>query len=69
MPGPVPSRFWQDRQNRRNYMLWLAHRLRYRRMEDLYGLTVLSIQQNHGHGVLNCYWNASPAVALRDCFP
>ena len=24
MVGPVPKSFWQDKQNRRNYLLWLG---------------------------------------------
>ncbi len=38
MPGPVPFRFWQDRTHRRDYLIWLAHRLGLRTMEDFYGL-------------------------------
>ena len=37
--GTVPSGFWQQPENRRNYLLWLGHKLGFRRMSDWYRLT------------------------------
>ncbi len=69
IPGPVPSGFWNDRANRRNYMLWLGHRLGYRRMEDWYRLKSKHFRRHRGHRVLNAYWSRSRIQALQECFP
>jgi hypothetical protein len=69
IPGPVPSRFWEDRQNRRNYLLWLGHRLGFRRMKDWYRLTRRDACCNHGGGLFKNYWPGFPFDALRECFP
>ena len=37
--GPVPFRFWLDPVHRRDYLLWLGHKLHFRHMEDYYRLT------------------------------
>jgi hypothetical protein len=58
-PGPVPKWFWEDKQNRRNYLLWLSHKLNCRKMKDLYRLTYGDIFRNHGSGLANRYWRAS----------
>src|SRR5208282_4787659 len=49
MPGPVPARFWEDGANRRDYLLWSAHRLGFRTMEDLYRLKLRACyRRNYG---------------------
>jgi len=42
-PGPVPLRFWEDEKNRHNYLLWLGHKLRLRRMDHWYSLKAKDI--------------------------
>jgi hypothetical protein len=37
MFGPVPRHFWEDVAHRRDYLLWLGYKLRFRDMEDWYG--------------------------------
>lgn len=69
MPGLVPFRFWQDRNNRRNYLLWLGHRLGFRRMEDWYKIRHEFIRQDHGAGLSFAYWNSSAIVGVKECFP
>ncbi len=69
MPGPVPPRFWEVRANRRDYLLWSAHRLGFRTMEDFYRLDFSACyRQNYGRG-LNAYWGKSAIEAVQDCFP
>lgn len=67
-PGPVPKHFWEDRQNRRNYLLWLGHKLRLRRMADWYAVTAKSFVRNRGSAVLKRYY-MSPAETVRSLFP
>ena len=47
IPGRVAFRFWQDPANRRDYLLWLANRLGYRRMTDLYRLKLSKTATPH----------------------
>ncbi len=69
LAGPVPTRFWQKKKHRRDYLLWLADGLGLRRMEDLYELTFEDFRINGGHGLVATYWRSSPVVAVKQCFP
>ena len=68
MPGKVPPRFWQDWAHRRDYLLWLAKRLRFRGMADFYRLTFTICIRNYGGGLIT-YWGTSVLAAVLDCFP
>ena len=68
MPGPVPRHFWEDPSHRRDYLLWLGYKLRYRNMEDWYRLTAKVVQENRGTMPLR-YWRSSAIEAVKDCFP
>lgn len=67
-PGPVPAGFWDDKENRQNYMIWLCRRLGYTIMQDLYRLQVGDIEDNHGRSALPI-WAFSPIEAVKDAFP
>ena len=68
--GPVPKHFWEDKENRRNYLLWLGYRrLGFRRMHDWYRLRHEDIRQNRGAGLAQSYWRASAIVGVKECFP
>jgi hypothetical protein len=67
--GPVPNGFWTDAENRRAYLLWLARKKRFKKMEDWYRITADDFEKNHGGGVFANYWRGSPIEALKDCFP
>jgi len=67
-PGPVPPHFWEDEKNRRNYLLWLAHKLRFRRMEQWYSVTRKDFIRNHGYTVLR-YYRGRPSEMLRSLLP
>ena len=69
MPGPVLPRFWEDHVHRRDYLLWAAHRLGLRTMQDLYRLRLTPcFKKNYGAGLIR-YWGRSALVAVEDCFP
>ena len=68
VPGRVPPRFWEDRQNRRNYLLWVGWKARFRKAVDWYRLSHQQLRKNRGGSILKCY-NDSPALAMVDCFP
>ncbi|MGA2068396.1 MAG: hypothetical protein ABSG86_25710 [Thermoguttaceae bacterium] len=67
--GPVPHRFWQDPAHRRDYLLWLGHKLHFRYMEDYYRLIYEDLKRNCGDGLAVGYWNASASEGVRECFP
>ena len=69
MPGRVPKYFWEDVAHRRDYLLWLAHRLRFHRMKDFYRLEFSTISvRNYGTGLIR-YWGKSALGAVQDCLP
>ena len=58
MRGRVKPRFWRDRANRRDYLLWLADRLGFRGMSDFYRLTLSRVTtREHGY-VPRRHWGA-----------
>ena len=67
--GPVPRGFWHERVNRRNYLLWLARKLRFRRMSDLYRITHEDIKRHCGQALAQVAWNASAIAGVKACFP
>jgi hypothetical protein len=69
MPGPVPFRYWQEIERRRDYVLWLGHRLGFRRMEDYYRIKTDDFKYNYGAGVAVTYWRSSTVDAVREAFP
>ena len=69
MPGPVPPRFWEDRAHRRDYLLWLAGRLRFRHMQDFYRLTSETIVRNRGKTPVHNYWRYAPICAVKERLP
>ncbi len=62
----VPNRFWEDADNRRRYMEWLGMKLRMRRPEDWYRLTVESLRDNKGHAILDYYRRLSKKLSRRE---
>ncbi len=67
--GRVPNGYWSTRTNRLKYLNWLGKRLRYRKLEDWYGLTRRSLLENHGGGLLATVYNHSPISVLQDLRP
>lgn len=65
----VPGRYWENRENRRKYLLWLCYRLRCRKMRDIYRLTHEDVKRNRGGGVAGSYWRASLIEGVKECFP
>jgi hypothetical protein len=67
--GRVPSGFWKAPAHRRDFLLWLADRLGFRCMADLYRLQVSSQCPRNGGGSLVTYWHCSSLAAVQECFP
>jgi hypothetical protein len=68
IPGRVPRHFWEDRHNRRNYLLWLGWKLGFRKVADWYRLQSDDFKANRGDRVLGLHGD-SPVHAVIDCFP
>ena len=66
LEGPVPSRYWQDLQNRRRYMRWLGQQLGYRKVDDWYKITTYDFNHNRGGYVLALYWGSSAVAAVKE---
>jgi len=64
----APLGFWQERKNRRRYMLWLGKELGFEKIDDWYSVTGGDFVANYGNQCLKTYFG-SPIAALRDCFP
>lgn len=64
----TPKGFWDDRRNRRRYMLWLGAQLGFQALDDWYALTSDDFHANYGNQLLKRY-GGSPIAALRDVFP
>jgi hypothetical protein len=64
----TPKGFWHKKANRKRYMTWLGKKLRFKRMNDWYGVTGDDFKANYGNQFLKIY-GGSPVAALRECFP
>ncbi len=67
--GRVPAGFWDQHENRRNYMHWLGGQLGFHTVTDWYNLTKRHFDEQHGGGLLALRYQASPLAALREYFP
>ena len=65
----VPQGFWNDADNRRRYLEWLAEKLGFERLEDWYRITGRTLTENHGGRLLHGYYGSSVIRLLRDNFP
>eukprot|EP00026_Physarum_polycephalum_P004311 Phypoly_transcript_04329.p1 GENE.Phypoly_transcript_04329~~Phypoly_transcript_04329.p1 ORF type:complete len:614 (+),score=69.49 Phypoly_transcript_04329:131-1972(+) len=64
----VPTEFWQDGNNQRQYVEWLGKSLGYSSMQDWYKAGVDDFLKNGGRGLLQCY-NNSIQNCLEFVFP
>jgi len=64
----APNGFWQQRKNRKRYMLWLGQELGFKEISDWYSVTAEDFNCNYGKYCLDLY-GGSPVAALKDCFP
>lgn len=67
--GRVPTGFWEELENRRDFLLWVGHRLRFRRMEDWYRLRYQDFLDAGRSSVADLFWHGSPIEAVKECFP
>jgi hypothetical protein len=68
MPGKAPFGFWNDEAHQRDYVLWLGHKLRFRRLEDWYKISYYDFLHNKGLGVVMRY-HCSPSLAVTTLIP
>ncbi len=53
--GHLPPHFWEEVAHRRDYLLWLSHRLGFRGLADFYRLELSPCYGPHGGGSLRAY--------------
>jgi len=63
-----PPGFWNDDDNCREYLKWLANELSFNELDDWYKLNQVLLQRHHGHG-LHRRFSGSPEQILRYFFP
>ncbi len=68
LDGPVPSGYWDSRENRLAYVLWLGRRLGFERPEDLYQLRAAEFPR-HGGRTLMLRFRGTPFLLLSDVMP
>jgi hypothetical protein len=61
--------FWNNVENHKKYAEWLSNELEYKRMEDWYKITRVSIINNCGGSLLGNYYNNSPIQFVKGVFP
>lgn len=64
----LAQNYWSVKENRDEYLLWLAEQLGYKKQEDWYGVTNSDFQRNFGGGILDFYKNDRIRV-LQDVDP
>jgi len=64
----APNAFWQEKKNRKRYVLWLGQELGFKKTSDWYAVTADDFNSNYGKYCLTLY-GGSPVAVLRDCFP
>ncbi len=69
LDGPVPAGYWDQRENRKKYLLWLGEQLGFESVQDWYKITTDNVKGHRGGGVLKYAWNSSIIAGVRDCFP
>lgn len=66
--GHSPHRYWEKRENQKQFLNFLYHRLRMRSMDDWYSVSQEDFEKNFGGGLLACY-HGSPSQLLRANYP
>jgi hypothetical protein len=61
--------YWAELKNRIDYMKWLGSELKFTEYESWYNLQINDFKNNFGSGMLIEYYNASPFLAAKECFP
>lgn len=65
----LPSGFWEDSTNQREFFTWLGKRLGYQNLDDWYSVTQEDIYKHGGQVLLTNYYSSSPSEALKAVFP
>lgn len=64
----LPNKFWDNKQNQREFMDWLGFTLGYTQLEDWYSITTKELDQNGGNYLLQKF-NDSPCDLVQSTFP
>ena len=64
----VPQGYWNDINNKREFMNWLGKQLDYQKMDDWYNISVKNITNYGGWNLLMKY-NGSPSQILQSVYP
>ena len=65
----APKNVWRDTAIRRDCVLWLGEKLGYNNKDDWYGISMKTIHNNYGIGLLSNYYDDSPYSLIKDVFP
>ncbi|WP_283432826.1 hypothetical protein [Neorhodopirellula lusitana] len=65
----TPQGYWTSAENRRAYMKWLTRKLKFRRRDDIYGLSKQDFTENGGAGLLGNHYDWSVVAAVREFRP
>jgi len=66
--GQTCNNFWDKKKNQKEYLLWLYHKLGFKKMEDWYDITQKIFNDNYGSSMLHKY-NGSPIKILQSIYP
>ena len=64
----VTNNYWKNKENHKKYIEWLGKELGYTTMEDWYNISVKSIHNNYGCGLLR-YYNGSNIELVTSMYP
>jgi hypothetical protein len=65
----VPDKFWDNKENHKKYLIWLAQELGIKSTEDWYKVTSKDFTERGGAGLLYLHYNGSAIQALEANFP
>jgi hypothetical protein len=60
--------FWESKKNQVDFLDWVSQQLNYQSMEDWYGISIKTIRQMGGGGLLQKYGN-SPSKMIQSVYP
>lgn len=65
----VPHKYWEELDNKRDYINWLGEKLKYTTMEHWYKITIDIMIKNCGYTLIRKYYDGCLRKLLIDVFP
>ena len=65
----TPQNYWDNIENQKIYLFWLKDILKIKSMEDCYQITIDTINNNYGCGLIGNKYNGSPYLLLKSIYP